>query len=287
MLRKIRRKVSDDRPKIGIVGHVDYAVISRVPAVPALGEIARASEHAWIPGGGGGIAYFQMVSAPADVHFFTALGNDHAAEALLRRIGSTKGVLHAAPRSRPQTCDIVMITPDSERTILVLGAPLQPNLEDELPWDVLGECRAVYFTGEDPRLLEKARAAELLVVAARRGEALAKSGVRADVVIGSAADRSEAARIGDYSSPPRAVVMTRGASGGTIETTAVIKTFSIPATKTEQRSAYGAGDSFAGALTWYLSKGLRLEDACMRAAAHGAAVLSGGIDPLANQLPLI
>ena len=278
--------MSNDRLKIAIVGHIDYAVISRVPAVPAPGEIAHASEHTWIPGGGGCIAYLQMVSAPADIHFFTALGNDHAAEALRRRIGSTNGILHAAPRSLPQTRDIVMITPDSERTILVLGAPLQPNLEDQLPWDVLGECRAVYFTGEDPRLLEKARAAELLVVAARRAEALAKSGVRADVVIGSAADPSEAARISDYPSSPRALVMTRGSAGGTIETAAVVKTFRIPTTKADQGSAYGAGDSFAGALTWYLSNGLTLEDACMRAAAHGAAVLSGGIDPLANQLPL-
>ena len=47
--------------------------------------------------------------------------------------------------------------------------------------------------------------------------------------------------------------------------------------------AYGAGDSFAGALTWYLATGLPVVEACSRAARHGAAVL-GALDPLEAQV---
>jgi ribokinase len=50
-------------------------------------------------------------------------------------------------------------------------------------------------------------------------------------------------------------------------------------------AAYGAGDSFVGALTWYLACGLTVEEACVRAGPHGAAVLAG-INPLETQLPL-
>jgi ribokinase len=48
---------------------------------------------------------------------------------------------------------------------------------------------------------------------------------------------------------------------------------------------YGAGDSFAGALTYYLAAGLPAPEAAARAAHHGAAVV-GSLDPIAAQAPL-
>jgi ribokinase len=50
-------------------------------------------------------------------------------------------------------------------------------------------------------------------------------------------------------------------------------------------AAYGAGDTFAAALTWYVAAGLPVPEACARAGAHGAAVLAG-LDPRDAQLPL-
>src|SRR5262249_53334473 len=49
--------------------------------------------------------------------------------------------------------------------------------------------------------------------------------------------------------------------------------------------AYGAGDSFAGALVYYLAGGMSGSESCMRAAAHGAAGW-GGPHPRAAQKPL-
>jgi ribokinase len=45
---------------------------------------------------------------------------------------------------------------------------------------------------------------------------------------------------------------------------------------------YGAGDSFAAALTFFVAHGLPVEEACRRAGPFGAAVLRG-IDPLELQ----
>jgi ribokinase len=91
--------------------------------------------------------------------------------------------------------------------------------------------------------------------------------------------------LADYAVPPKALVMTEGAAGGRIETARGVTRFAAPPAPPMTGAAYGAGDSFVGALTWYLASGLSVEDACVRAGPHGAAVLRG-INPLENQLPL-
>ncbi len=269
--------------RIAVVGHVEHVVIGRVSALPAPGDILHLDDTTWMLGGGGGIAFFQLARGPGDVHFFTALGNDDAAAAIEARLAATGARIHAVRRNDPQTRDLVLLTPGGERTILVVGQPLHPTLDDPLDWDVLPTCRAVYFTAQDPRILRRAREAQVLVVTARRAEALARSGVRADVVVGSARDPRESGTLSDYPVPPSALVMTEGARGGRIERNDGTVRFKAPVAA--GRGAYGAGDSFAGALTWYLACGLSIEDACAWAAVHGAAVLRG-TNPLDCQLAL-
>jgi len=113
----------------------------------------------------------------------------------------------------------------------------------------------------------------------------AASGVRADVVVGSAADPREASSLADYAVRPGALVMTEGAAGGRIETGEGTRRFAAPRAAPTRGGSYGAGDSFAGALTWYAALGLPLDQACARASAHGAAVL-GSLEPIEAQLPL-
>ncbi|MEX2247570.1 MAG: PfkB family carbohydrate kinase [Dehalococcoidia bacterium] len=273
------------RLRIAVIGHVEHVTVGLVPAVPGPGDIAHLEEPLCLPGGGGGIAFFQLATAPAEVHLFTALGNDDAARAVEERLRATRAQVHAARRDEPHTRDIVMVAPDGSRTIVVVGEPLHPRRDDALPWDVLQTCDAVYFTAQDPELLRAARAAGLLALTARRASALAESGVRADVVIGSADDPREAGTLADYAVPPAALVMTRGALGGRIETADGVSEFAAPPPPHRIVADYGAGDSFAGALVWYLASGLSLAEACTRAGAHGAAVLRG-LDPTALQRPL-
>lgn len=272
------------RLRIAVIGHAEHVTIGRLPRVPAPGDIAHLEAPEVIAGGGGAIALAQLARGSGAVHFFTALGPDDAArdvEALLRATGAR---VHAAERDAPQTRDVVMITPDGERTIVVIGEPLHPAIDDPLPWEILRTCDAVYFTGQDPRTIAAARAGRLLVVTARRSDALARSGEAADVVVGSRHDPREASRLADYPVPPSALVMTEGAAGGTIETAGGIARFTTTPVE-NVAGTYGAGDSFAAALTWYLARGLGVAEACERAAPYGAAVLAG-MNPLAHQLQL-
>jgi len=272
--------------RVAVVGHVEHITLGRVAAVPRAGEIAHLEAPRWFPGGGGGVAFSQLVRSAAEVHLYTALGDDEAGAEVAAALARTTARIHAAVRTEAHTRDVVMITPDGERTIVVVGEPLHPRADDPLPWDLLASCDAAYFTAQDPAALRLARAARVLVVSARRREALVRSGVRADVVVGSVRDRREQSALRDYPVVPGALVLTEGAAGGHVETAAGTVRFPAPPTvATAGGSAYGAGDSFAGALTYYFAAGLAVPEACGRAGAHGAAVLRG-VDPWESQVAL-
>lgn len=270
--------------KIAVIGHVEHVALGRVPAVPRAGEIAHLQEQRFFPGGGGGVTFFQLTRSSAQIVLFTALGNDEAAAQVEERVLRTGALVHAARRTSPHTRDVVLITPDGERTIIVLGEPLHPRFEDSLPWDELAACDAAYFTAQDPPAIKAARAARVLVVTARRKAALDASGVRADVVVGSALDPREACALRDFAVPPSALVMTEGARGGFVETAGGTERFEAPRV-TAHGGAYGAGDSFAGALVYFLAARFSVAGACARAAGYGAAVL-GGLDPISSQKQL-
>ena len=269
--------------RIAVIGHVEHITLGRVAAVPRPGEIAHLQAPRWFPGGGGGVAFFQLTRCPAEILLYSALGDDEAAAQVERALSRTGATIHAARREEPHTRDVVMITPDGERTIVVVGEPLHPRRTDALPWDALATCDAAYFTAQDPAAIQAARAARLLLVTARRKAALDASGVRADVVVGSALDPRESWTMDEYAVRPSAQVLTEGAAGGAIRDAAGTRRFRAPPSPPAGGSAYGAGDSFAGALTWYLASGLPLLEACERAGKHGAAVL-GSLDPLRSQI---
>jgi ribokinase len=273
------------RLRLAVIGHVEHVTIGRAPALPGAGDIVHLESPHWFPGGGGGVAFSQLVKSSAEVHLFTAIGNDEAAEQVEDEITRTGARIHAARRDEPHTRDVVLITPDGERTIVVVGEPLHPRGVDPLPWNLLASCDAAYFTAQGPGALRAARAARLLVVTARRRPALVRSGVRADIVVGSALDPREASALADYPLAPRALILTEGARGGRIETASGTVRFAAPPPPDRTVAAYGAGDTFAGALTYYLAAGMPLTEACERAGFHAVAVL-GGLDPRERQLPL-
>jgi ribokinase len=271
--------------RVAVVGHVELVSLARVDALPRAGDILHVDRPRTFPGGGGGVAFAQLARSPAEAHLFTAFGSGSAGDEALREL-SRAGRIHAARREVPHPHSVVLVTPDGERTIVVVGAPLHPRMGDPLAWELLATCDAAYFTGDDPETLRAARAARVLVVTARRREALVRSGVRADVVVGSARDPREASAFADYPVAPGALVLTEGAQGGRIERADGEERFAGPASPATGGGAYGAGDSFAAALTWYVAAGLPLAEACARAAFHGAAVLRG-LDPREGHEPLV
>lgn len=273
------------RRRVAVIGHVEHITLGRVPSVPGAGDIAHLEGPMWFPGGGGGITFFQLVNGPDEVHLFTAIGNDEAGQQVRARIDSTGAIVHAASRDTPHTRDLVMIDAQGERTIVVVGEPLHPRADDPLPWGSLADIDAVYFTAQDPQVLRLARKAPLLMATARRQRAIRESGVRLDAIVGSNADPRERSTLADYSPAPGAVIMTEGDRGGVVETSTGRERFSASLVEDMRGGAYGAGDSFAGALLHFLAHGLPAREAAQRAGPFGAAVF-GDLNPLAAQATL-
>jgi ribokinase len=271
--------------RIAVVGHVEHVTIGRVAAVPRAGEIVHLEAARAFPGGGGGVAFAQLVRSDAEVHLFSAVGDDEAGAQVAAALARTGAKLHLVHRRAPHTRCVAMIDRDGERTIVVVGQPLQPRADDPLPWELLGRCDAAYSTTDDPAAIRAARAARVLVATARRRHVLAAAGVRADAVVGSASDGREISTLADYPIAPGALVLTEGARGGRVETAAGTARFAAPPAPQAVGGAYGAGDTFAAALTYFLAAGLAPQEACARAAHHGAAVLRT-LDPREGQVPL-
>ncbi len=270
--------------RIAVVGHVEWVEFARVERVPVAGEIVEAREGWEEAAGGGAVAAVQMAKLAGEATFFTAFGDDergHHAREQLTALGLR---VEATMRERPQRRALTFLGRDGERTITVLGERLVPERSDSLPWDELAEMDAIYFTGGDAAVLEAARAARTLVATPRAGEALTASGVELDVLVRSAGDTGEDIDPASLPRPPRLVVMTHGAQGGSfLAGEGVTGHYRAAPLSGEVVDAYGAGDSFAGGLTFALGRGLEVADALALAARCGAANLTGR-GPYSGQL---
>lgn len=274
--------------RIAVVGHVEHVTLGRIDGVPAPGDILHLREARFLPGGGGGLAFTQLCRSDAEVHLFTAVGSDEAGRAVAARLrsASERVQIHAARRAAAHPRVVVVIDAEGHRTIVVTAEPLQPSAGDPLPWSILGRCDAVYFTGSEPKSLRLARSAKRLVVTARRGAALREAAVGPDVILGSLSDPRENAAWGTYDPAPGALVLTDGPRAVHVQRGDGATRVDPPPAPARVLGDYGAGDSFAGALTYFLAHGLSVEEACRRAGPHGAAVLRG-IDPLETQMDLV
>ncbi len=275
-------------PRIAVIGHVEHVILGRSDGLLAPGDIVHLRDARFLPGGGGGVAFAQLCRSDAEIHLFTALGSDEAGRAVEARLRAAPAHvhLHAAARAVDHPRVVVVVDADGRRTVIVAADPLQPAATDPLPWSILGDCDAVYFTGADPGSLRLARAARRLVVTARRREALRAAAVASDVVIGSLADPRENALLDAYAPAPGALVLTDGPRPVHVVRREGVTLVDAPPSPARVAGDYGAGDSFAGAFTYFLAHGLPVEEACRRAGPYGAAVLRG-IDPLETQIDLV
>ena len=282
-----RADLGTQRPRIAVLGHVEHVTLGLADGVPEPGDIVHLRDPRFLPAGGGGLAFLQLCRSDADLLLFTAFGSDdggRAVEAAALAAGPTAAI-HAARRDEAHPRVVVFIDAHGRRTILVTGDPLQPTARDPLPWSLLAGCDAVYFTGSDPETLRAARAARRLVVTARRAPALRAAGVAPDVIVGSASDPREDAPFSSYVPPPGALVLTDGPRPIRVLRGESVAWVEAPPAPAEVVGDYGAGDSFAAALTYFLAHDLSVEEACRRAGPHGAAVL-GAVDPREGQMRL-
>jgi len=219
------------------------------------------------PGGGGAVAAAELARLGASVEFFTALGDDELGRRSHDQLSALGVRMHVQLRQEPTRRAFTLVDADGERTIVVLGEKLVPFG----PLAELGAFAAVDFVSGNVAALRSARAAPVLVGAARELPTLREARVRLDALVGSADDPGERHEPGELDPPPDLVVTTSGARGGTLEPGGL--TFDAAPLPGPLVDAYGCGDCFAAAFTLALARGTAQPDALALAARSGAAAL--------------
>jgi ribokinase len=265
-----------DRIRVAVVGHVEWCTFAPVDHVPEPGEIVEAPEALEMAAGGGAVAAAQMARLAGECTLFTALGDDEWGRRVKPDL-EVRGVrVEAVTRPAPQRRAFIHLAEDGERTITTMGERPEPRGEDPLPWDSLDGFGAVYFTAGDDQALRAARAARILVATIRARGALHEAGVQLDALVASARDGGERFGPGDVEPSPKHVVRTEGAAGGSFERPdGSVGRWAPAEPPGPVVDSYGAGDSFAGALTYGLGSGMELEAALELAARSGAASVTG------------
>jgi ribokinase len=248
--------------------------VGREPLVP--GGIVNIQAEYSEPGGGGGVSVRALPALGASLtRFYTALGNDEHGRRSEEILTADGVEVCVARRDRPQTRAYTVVDPTGERTIFVRGENDHPTLDDDLPWDELATFDGVFYTGDDPRTLQAARRAKVVVVTARRFDSLVESGVEVDVLIGSSSDVNEQFDLARLRAQPHIVARTAGVRGGTytLADGSIGSWNSVPPPGPIV-DTYGAGDVFMAALTLALGRGDRLDDALSFSARSSAAQLT-------------
>jgi ribokinase len=272
-------RVQASRPKVAVVGHVEWVTFARVPHVPQAGEVMHAHDPFEEPAGGGAVAAVQLARLAGESTLVTALGHDehgHRARVRLDELGVR---VQAAQRTAPTRTAVTLVDDARERTITTFGARLEPMGEDDdVAWSALGEMDAVYFTAGDLDALRAARAARVLVANPRALDALGH-GVPLDALVLSANDAIERREAAGAQAEAELVVFTEGSDGGTYRHRdgASGRWEPTPAASppAEPVDSYGCGDSFAAGLTYALGMGLPVLEALALAARCGAVCLTG------------
>jgi ribokinase len=248
--------------RCGVVGHVEWVESVRVERVPAPGEIAHASEDWAEPAGGGAVAAVQLARLAGSCEFFTALGDDELGRRSVERLQAL-GVATDVEWFGSTRRAFVQVDANGERTITTVGPKLRRR---DLP--ALDTFDAVFFSGGEVAALRAARAARFLSATPRELPWLLDAGVHLDLLVGSGTDPGERY---DGGLDVGLVVKTEGVRGGVADG----RRFAPVAPPAPIVDTYGAGDSFAGALTFALGRGDDLDDALALAARAGAAVITG------------
>ena len=264
------------RPRVAVVGHVEWVQFARVSHVPLAGEVAHAHDAFEEPAGGGAVAAVQLARLAGEATLFTALGPDEHGRRSLLRLEELRVKVRAARRAAGTRNALTLVDEDRERTITTFGERLEPRGDDEeLPWPELQEMDAVYFTAGDLDALRAARAARVLVASPRAVRALGQ-GVSLDALVLSGDDAIERDAAARAQQEADLVVFTEGARGGSYrERSGESGSWAAVAPPGAPVDAYGCGDSFAAGLTYALGAGLEVQTALALAARCGAACLTG------------
>ena len=262
-------------PRMSVVGHVEWVDFLEVDRFPGPGELLQAQRAFARAAGGGGVAAVVMAELGAEVDFFCALGRDSLGETAAGQLGQRGVRVIPAWRDQPTRRAITLLQADGERTIVTIGARLEPLGSDELDWDRLRSADGAYFTAGDPQALAHARQARMLVASPRARSALVADGPCIDALVFSAGDRDECEWARQVAGRARLSVATEGARGGTwSEPSGGGGRWRAQPPPGPPHDAFGCGDSFAAAFTFGLASEMSVAEAAELGASVGARCLT-------------
>src|SRR5919201_635586 len=173
---------------VGVVGHVEWVEFARVEEVPRPGEIVHALGTWDTAAGGGAVAAVQLVKLAGSAVLFTSFGDDELGRRSRAQLTEQGVKVRAMVDPSPQRRAFCFVDANGERTITVLGEKLRPSGGDtRLPWHELDGLDAVYFVSGDVEALRLARAARVLLAAARGADTPARARGPPGVVVGRGA----------------------------------------------------------------------------------------------------
>ena len=117
------------RPRVAVVGHVEWVQFARVPHLPRAGEVIHAHGAFEEPAGGGGVAAVQLARLAGEATLLTALGDDELGDRSAERLSELGVHMRAARRDEGTRRASTLVDGAGERTIITLGPRLEPQGE--------------------------------------------------------------------------------------------------------------------------------------------------------------
>ena len=292
-------RVSAQGLRVAVVGHVEWVQFGRVERLPGPGEVAHATGSFEEPAGGGAVAAVALARLAGGCTLHTVLGEDEPGRRTVERLSGlgvevldgppAQGELGPGGERPPTRRAVTLIDAAGERTITTFGPRLDPagaaQPGDPAGWERLQELDAVYFTAGDEAALRRAREGARILVASPRARHALGRGVPLDALVLSAGDAIETAAAEPAIGEAELIVHTEGGRGGRWRrrdgAEGRWEAAPLPGPVAD---SYGAGDTFAAALTYALGAGLALEDALELAAQRSAEVLCRA-GPYGHEVP--
>jgi ribokinase len=269
--------VPGSRPRVAVVGHVEWVQFARVSHVPRAGEVAHALDPFEEPAGGGAVAAVQLARLAGGADLFTVLGEDDYGERSKARLDELGVEVRASNSEQPTRRAVTLVEDTGERTITTFGERLDPlGGQGDGYWGGIEQAEGIYFTAGDRDALQIARNAAMVLVASPRARHALGAGVPLDVLVLSDDDEIELREAARAEAEAGVVVFTEGAHGGRYrERSGAEGRWPAAPLSGPPVDSYGCGDSFAAGLTYGLAAGLPLEQALGLAARCGAMCLTG------------
>jgi sugar/nucleoside kinase (ribokinase family) len=261
--------------RLFVFGGISLDTMVRVQALPRPDDKIWAEHLGDFPGGMGANVAANYAHLGGHAHLFGAVGDDESGRYCLDVLASA-GVDTSGVRRRPGATfkTFAMVGPDGEKAMVLLAGTYPPAPGDMPALDPQPGRDAVHIApgpsappvGQvqdwrrrgirtsidiEPAMLNAGLAVQDWLAAS----SLVFCGAQAAGMIGSAADPHAALMTGGAD----AAVITRGRDGAGLATRDG-RAFTAPGLPTDAVDTTGAGDAFAGAFLWGLSRGWSLDD---------------------------